>query len=196
MNDIVGVFTSRRGRRLFLVLLAIYLAVGLPFRSMEFIAGLTDIRPVCMLMPFYGLFFGPAGAWAFAVGNVIGDVAAHDLTWASVGGFVANFAAVYVYYLMWNRLSRSRVTIADWHGLGVYLLSVLAATVITVGILTPAVWLAVPGVNLAYFTQIVLINNCLFAVVPGMALIIIAETEYRMVPYGEARRAGQLSSLP
>lgn len=188
MRDILDVFATRRGRRTVLVLLVIYVAVALPFRSLEFIAGLTDIRPVCMLMPVFGLFFGPAGAWAFGLGNVVGDVAAHDLTWASIGGFLANFAAVYVYHVLWNRLLKSQVAIRDWRGLGVYLLAVVAATTVTVAILTPAVWLAFPGIDLAYFTQIVLINNGLFAVVPGMAIIIIMQTEYHLVPFRSVGR--------
>lgn len=186
MSEVFGVFSTRKGRRTLLVLVLIYVAVALPFRSLEFLPGLTDIRPVCMLMPVYGLFYGPVGAWAFGLGNLIGDVAAHDLTWASVGGLLANFAAVYVYHVLLNRLSRSKVTLRDWGGLGQYLLAVLAATTVTVVILTPAAWLAFPSVDVAYFTQIVLINNVLFAVVPGMAIIIIMETEYHLTPYGSA----------
>ena len=105
VSEVFGVFSTRKGRRTLLVLVLIYVAVALPFRSLEFLPGLTDIRPVCMLMPVYGLFYGPVGAWAFGLGNLIGDVAAHDLTWASVGGLLANFAAVYVYHVLWNRLS-------------------------------------------------------------------------------------------
>ncbi len=178
---------SRSTAQVFLVLLVIYLAIAVPFRSLAFIEGLTDIRPVNMLMPVYGIFFGPAGAWAFAVGNTIGDVVAGNLGWASIGGFLANFAAVYVYYIVWNRLVKTRITLADWRALGQFLASVIAATVVTVAILVPVVAILEPTVNLAYFSQIVTINNFVFALVPGIAIIIITESEYGMTPYRELR---------
>ena len=42
------------------VLLMIYLIVSIPFKVMEIIPGFTDIRPVAMLQPVYGIFFGIA----------------------------------------------------------------------------------------------------------------------------------------
>ncbi len=178
---------SRSGARQFLVLLAVYLAVAVPFRSLEFIDGLTDIRPVTMLMPVFGVFFGPAGAWAFAVGNTISDVIAGSFGWASVGGFVANFAAVYVYYLFWNRIVKVRISISDWRELGLFVSSVVAATAVTVAILLPAVAFTGVPVNLVYFGEIVAINNCVFALVPGIAIVIIMESEYGLRPYREHR---------
>ena len=178
---------SRSAAQVFLVLLVIYLAIAVPFRSLAFIEGLTDIRPVNMLMPVYGVFFGPAGAWAFAVGNTISDAVAGNFGWASIGGFLANFAAVYVYYIVWNRLVKTRITLSDWRGLGQFLASAIAATAVTVAILAPIVAILEPTVNLAYFSQIVTINNFVFALVPGIAIIIIMESEYGMAPYRELR---------
>ena len=87
------------------------------------------------------------------------------------------------------------MTLRDWGGLGQYLLAVLAATTVTVVILTPAAWLAFPSVDVAYFTQIVLINNVLFAVVPGMAIIIIMETEYHLTPTAPRDLGGSLRGV-
>ena len=47
-----------------------YLIVSIPFKVMEIIPGFTDIRPVSMLQPIYGIFFGIPGCIAFAVGNL------------------------------------------------------------------------------------------------------------------------------
>ncbi len=184
----------RPNAQLFLVLVAIYLAIAVPFRSLAFMQGLTDVRPVAMLMPVYGVFFGPVGAWAFAVGNTVGDVVAGNFGWASIGGFLANFAAVYVYFIVWNRLVKTRITLSDWRGLGQFFASVVAATAVTVAILVPVVAIFEPTVDLAYFGQIVMINNCVFALVPGIAIIIIMESEYGMTPYREQRQG--LSELP
>jgi hypothetical protein len=41
-----------------LILLIVYLIVAIPFKVMSVIPGFTDIRPVTLLEPVYGIFFG------------------------------------------------------------------------------------------------------------------------------------------
>lgn len=175
--------------RTFLLLLVIYLAVAIPFRSLEFMVDLTDVRPVCMLMPVYGLFFGPVGASAFAVGNLLTDAAAGSLTPASIGGVLANFAAVSTYHLMWNRRGASGPTLANARSVVGYLAVALLAGVVTVAILVPTVHWSFPSASTAYFAQAVISNNTIFALVPGMALIVIMRTEYNVPTWGAARAA-------
>lgn len=178
--------TVYRGRT-FLLLTVIYLAVAVPFRSLEFIVGLTDVRPVCMLMPVYGLFFGPIGAFAFAVGNVLSDAASGSLSTASIGGIIANFAAVYTYHLVWNRRGGNGPSLANLRSAAGYLAVALLAAGVTVAILVPAVHWSFPSASTAYFARVVMVNNTVFALVPGMALIVIMRAEYRMRAYGRLK---------
>lgn len=168
-----------RGRT-FLLLLVIYLAVAVPFRSLEFMVDLTDLRPVCMLMPVFGLFFGPVGASAFAIGNVLADAAAGSLSTASIGGLVANFAAVYTYHLLWNRRGEDGPTLADLKSVAGYAAVALLAAVVTVAILVPVVHLSFPDASTLKFARAVILNNTVFALMPGMALIVILRTEYHL----------------
>ncbi len=51
---------KKRLRRigLTLILTAVYLGVAVPFKVMSVIPGFADIRPVLMLNPVFGIFFG------------------------------------------------------------------------------------------------------------------------------------------
>ena len=53
--------TFSRGFMLFLILLGVYLLLTLPFKVMEIIPGFTDIRPMNLMQPVYGIFFGIPG---------------------------------------------------------------------------------------------------------------------------------------
>ena len=66
---------------LVLILTAVYLVVAVPFKVMSVIPGFADIRPVLMLNPVYGIFFGIPGCIAFAIGNLIGDLLSDSLRW-------------------------------------------------------------------------------------------------------------------
>jgi len=57
------------------ILLLVYLIIALPFKQLAVIPGFSDVRPVYMLQPVFGIFFGIPGCLACAVGNLIGDSA-------------------------------------------------------------------------------------------------------------------------
>ncbi len=80
-----------------LVLTAVYLIVSVPFKVMEIIPGFTDIRPVTMLQPVYGVFFGIPGCIAFAFGNLLTDMIGDSLRLSSIAGFAANFSGPFVF---------------------------------------------------------------------------------------------------
>jgi energy-coupling factor transport system substrate-specific component len=70
---------------------AVYAAVMIPFKIATIVPGFTEIRPAVAIPIVFGLFFGPAGAWGAAMGNLIGDVFGGMLTIISIFGFVGNF---------------------------------------------------------------------------------------------------------
>ena len=87
---------------IFAALIVVYLIVAVPFKVMEIIPGFTDIRPVSLLMPVYGIFFGIPGCIAYAIGNLITDIVSDSLRWSCIAGFAANFIGPFCYYLFWT----------------------------------------------------------------------------------------------
>lgn len=67
-----------------------------------FIPEVTEVRICNMLSCCYGIWFGPAGAWGCAIGNLIGDLGG-SLTVLSIPGFLANFASAWIPYHIWEQ---------------------------------------------------------------------------------------------
>jgi energy-coupling factor transport system substrate-specific component len=87
---------------------AVYAAVMIPFKIATIIPGFTEIRPAVAIPIVFGLFFGPAGAWGAAMGNLIGDVFGGMLTIISIFGFLGNFFLGFIGYKIrekWGWLS-------------------------------------------------------------------------------------------
>jgi len=87
---------------------AVYAAVMIPFKIATIVPGFTEIRPAVAIPIVFGLFFGPAGAWGAAMGNIIGDIFGGMLTIISVFGFVGNFFLGFIGYKLrekWGWLS-------------------------------------------------------------------------------------------
>ena len=104
----------------FLALVVVYLVMFVPFKVMVVIPGFTEIRPVLLLKPVFGIFFGIPGCLAFAVGNFIGDLIGGSLKWSSIAGFAANFAGPFVFWLFWSRLSKAPFSLKDGKALPCY----------------------------------------------------------------------------
>ena len=124
-----------------------YLIVSIPFKVMEIIPGFTDIRPVSMLQPVYGIFFGVPGCIAFAVGNLITDIVSNSLRWSSIAGFAANFLGPFCFYLYWCRLSRAPFDLKNMRHIIKHIVVILIVAVIETVLITPAVALVYPDVD-------------------------------------------------
>ena len=88
------------------ILVFVYLVIAIPFKVMSVIPGFTDIRPVMLLKPVFGIFFGIPGCIAFAIGNLIGDIMSDSLRWSSIAGFAANFLGPFVFFVFWRWISK------------------------------------------------------------------------------------------
>jgi energy-coupling factor transport system substrate-specific component len=82
---------------------AIYVAVMMPFKIATIIPGFTEIRPGVVVPVVFGMFFGPAGAWGAAIGNLIGDIFGGMLTIISPYGFVGNFLLGFMGYKLMEK---------------------------------------------------------------------------------------------
>ena len=159
-----------------------YLIVSIPFKVMEIIPGFTDIRPVSMLRPVYGIFFGVPGCIAFAVGNLITDIVSNSLRWSSIAGFAANFLGPFCFYLYWCRLSRAPFDLKNMRHIIKHIVVILIVAVIETVLITPAVALVYPDVDHMLFFMTVMINSTAFPILLGIPLIIILQEELGLKP--------------
>jgi len=169
---------------LFVALLVVYLVIAIPFKVMAVIPGFTDIRPVCMLEPVYGIFFGIPGCLAFAVGNLIGDIASDSLRWSSIAGFVGNFVYPYLMYLFWNKLRKEPFQLRTGRALALFVGTVIVCATVQMAIITPAVGFYYPDVDLFVFGASVLANGIVFPVVFAIPFIFLAQEEIGIRPLG------------
>ena len=164
------------------LLLAIYLAVAIPFKVMSVIPGFTDIRPVLLLQPVYGVYFGIPGCAAFAIGNLIGDALSDSMRWSSIAGFIANFAGPFLFYLYWSRVSKKPFSLRTGKGLLTQVALIAILAVMETLMITPAVMLFYPDVDWMLFALTVLLNNFIFPIVISIPLMILMQEELGFKP--------------
>ncbi|MBE6818505.1 MAG: hypothetical protein E7517_05035 [Ruminococcaceae bacterium] len=182
-----------RKAAIFTALIAVYLIVAIPFKVMEVIPGFTDIRPVSMLMPVYGIFFGIPGCIAYAIGNLITDIISDSLRWSCIAGFAANFAGPFCYWLFWARLSKQSFTLRNHKNLLKHILLILVDALLVAGMITPFVVLSYPDVDAKLFFVMVLINSTAFPILIGIPLIILLQDELGLKPIYLPRKDKQIT---
>lgn len=164
------------------VLLLVFLTVAIPFKVMSVIPGFTDIRPVSLLQPIFGIFFGIPGCMAFAIGNLIGDIVSDSLRWSSIAGFAANFAGPFLFYLFGCKLAKTPFSLRTGKSL-LKLVAVTAASAITQAVMiTPAVVLIYPDVSGWVFAATVTLNGTVFPIALGIPLMILMQEELGFKP--------------
>ena len=183
------------GLGIFAVLTAVYLIVSVPFKVMEIIPGFTDIRPVSMLMPVYGIFFGIPGCVAYAVGNLITDIVSDSLRWSSIAGFAANFIGPFCYYLFWTRLSKQPFRLREGKNIVKHILLIIVDALAVAGIITPFVALSYPDVDAGLFFVAVLINSIVFPLLLGIPLMILIQDELGFKPIDRQTRKSDESPV-
>ena len=167
---------------LVLVLLAVYLVVAVPFKVMSIIPGFTDVRPVTLLEPVYGIFFGLPGCIAFAVGNLIGDIISGSLKWSSIAGFASAFLGPFIYWFFWNKISKTSFSLRTGKELLKQTLLTLFAAVFEATLLVLTVETAYHEVNGHLFVLTVLINETLYPIFLGIPLMILMQEELGFQP--------------
>lgn len=166
-----------------LLLIVVYLIVSIPFKVMEIIPGFTDIRPVSMLEPVYGIFFGIPGCLAFAIGNLITDIVSDSLRWSSIAGFAANFAGPLCFYLFWDKLSRVPFDLRGIKNIFKHIAVILTAALIQAILITPAVLFVYPEVDHLLLFITIMINSTAFPILLGIPMLIILQEELSFKPY-------------
>ena len=159
------------------MLIIIYLILAFPFKALEIIPGFTDVRPVNMLVPIYGIFFGIPGCLVFAFGNLFMDIVSDSLRWSSIAGFVANFAGPYLIYMYYSKFSKEPFSLHKGKSILRFIAIVFAAAVLEAVIITPFVALIYPEVDAKLFALSVVTNTLVFPVFFGMPIIMLMHNE-------------------
>ena len=170
---------------LFFLQTIIYLVFAIPFKAMDLIPGFTDVRPVSALASIYGIFYGPSGCLACAIGNLICDIIDDALRWSSLAGLSANFLGPFTIWFLWKRLGKHPFALRTIPDLAFHTLVIFLAAILQVAIITPAVAYAYPEVNARLFACIVMCNSTVFPIFLGIPFAIILQEELGCSPYIE-----------
>lgn len=171
----------------FLIQIIIYIVVAMPFKVMEVVPGFTDIRPVMLLWPVYAVFSGPSGCFALAFGNLIMDIVSDSLRWSCIAGFIANFIGPYLLYLYWSRVSKREFSLRNKKNILTHTALIIAAAFLETLIISPAVAIVYPEVDIRLFATTVMLNTSLFPIVLGIPLTIIMQEELGFKTYKKSK---------
>ena len=165
-----------------LILIAVYLIIAIPFKVISIIPGFTDIRPVMLLKPVFGVFFGIPGCFAFAIGNLIGDIMSDSLRWSSIAGFAANFLAPFVFYLFFVKFAKTEFSLRTGKDLLKQTAAIVVSSVLEAIIISPAVKLIYTDVDVFVMFFTILLNGTVFPLLLGIPLIILMQEELGFKP--------------
>ena len=168
-----------------LILTAVYLIIAIPFKVMSIIPGFTDIRPVMLLKPVYGIFFGIPGCIAFAIGNFIGDIISDSLRWSSIAGFAANFLGPFIFYLFFVKISKQEFSLRTVKDLLKHFAVTVVSSVIEALLIAPAVKLIYPEVDFMLLGFTIFLNGTAFPLLLGVPLMILMQEEFGFMPLKE-----------
>ena len=159
----------------FLAITVSFALLGVSIDILEFAEGLSKARMENSIPMVAGIFFGPVGALACTLGNLISDIYS-KLGRTLILGTIANFVAAYIPYRMWYAFSGKRLHVHSMKNLLLYIwsagLSSLACScVLTFGLeIFFSRWY-----NLLF--QEIFINNFLFSMIFGLPIFIVLTTE-------------------
>jgi energy-coupling factor transport system substrate-specific component len=167
MNEIFRVWSRTREIVMMALTAAIYAGTLIPFKPIQIVPGLTELRPASVIPVLFGILFGPAAAWGSAIGNLIADFFGM-LSPVSAFGFIANFFFSYTAFKLWHGLVRD-VTM-NFKKIGIFVFcgissSLICALIVALGVQV----LGFAPFRVLFF--IVFINNSLMSCVLGPILM-------------------------
>lgn len=189
----------------FIVVLMAFLVLGISFKVMVLVEGLTEVRPVNAIPVAAGLTCGMAGALACGIGNLLADMAG-TFSPFSVLGVIANFTAAYLPYRLWYTFSDERPNLHSGRNLLLYGMASLLGAMTAAWILSFGMYV-LGGAWVKEIYIYVFFNNFAFSVGLGMPILIILTSEgidiecckppkrYRMIGRRQTRKAACLLYL-
>ncbi len=168
MKEIFNVWNDTKKIVIVAVTAAVYAGMLIPFKPIQIIPGLTELRPASAIPVLFGILFGPAAAWGSAIGNLIADFFGM-LTLGSIFGFIGNFFFAYTAYFLWHKLIKTEV-ILDIKQIGIFIFVSIVASFVCALI----IGLGVEIIKLApikVIFPIIFINNSIMSSILGSILL-------------------------
>jgi energy-coupling factor transport system substrate-specific component len=170
MKEIFTVWGKTKQIVLIAVTAAIYAGCLIPFKPIQIIPGLTELRPASAIPVVFGVFFGPAAAWGSAIGNLIADFFGM-LSPASLFGFIGNFLFSYVAYKIWHAMVKGETTIGVKQVLVFILACVVSSLVCALTVAAGVQLLGLAPFKVLFL--VVFINNALMSSAIGTTLLLL-----------------------
>ncbi len=171
MSELGRMWSNTRLVVLTAVSAALYVALLIPFKFIQIIPGLAELRPAAAIPPICSLLFGPAGAFGAAFGNLIGDFFG-TLGPGSFPGFLGNFLYGYLPYKIYRSLAEEnyswKMPWRNWLALEFSIAVSAAVCAIMIGFGLDALGM-VPFKVLANW---ITFNNLLFGLILGPLILL------------------------
>lgn len=159
----------------FIVILMAFLVLGISFKVMVLVEGLTEVRPVNAIPVVAGLTCGTIGALACSIGNLLADMVGTFSPYSALG-VIANFTAAYLPYRLWYTFSEKKPDLHSGKNLFLYCLTSLLGAMAAAWILSFGMYVFGGGwVKEIYFY--VFFNNFAFSIGFGMPILIILTSD-------------------
>ncbi len=169
MKELFTVWQKTKSIVIIAITAAVYAGTLIPFKAIQIVPGLTELRPASVIPVLFGILFGPAAAWGSAIGNLIADFFGM-LSPVSAFGFVANFLYSYIAFLVWKIFVKQQPVVMGMKQVSVFSLASLCGSVACAAIVGLGVWVFKMAPAKIVFL-VVLINNTLMAGILGPILM-------------------------
>ena len=159
--------------RIFVLIVAMFATLSVSINVMQFAGGMSEIRPVNVIPAPVGLVFGPVGALACAIGNLLGDMAHLERYGGTVVlGAIGNFALAFIPYKVWRAMEGDAVCVHSWKQIGLFVWSaalgcMFCALLLGFGLET------VFGQYYADLIPVAFFNNLTFTIAFGLPVLIV-----------------------
>ena len=159
--------------RIFILIVAMFTILSISINVMRFAGGLSEVRPVNAIPAPVGLVFGPIGALACALGNLLGDLAHFERYGGTVVmGFIGNFALAYIPYKVWRAMDGDAVCVHSWRQIGLYVWSVVLSCMFCALLLG----FGLETIFGQYYSDVIpaiFFNNLTFSIAFGLPVLIV-----------------------
>ncbi len=162
-------------KKAFFVVFAAFLLLGIPFKVMVLVEGLTEVRPVNAVPIIAGLAFGPVGALACGIGNLVADLFG-SFGISSLLGILGNFVAAYLPYRVWHLFSKEKPNLHTFRAIGLYIVTCFLSAMTVSTILSFGLYYIGAGWIKEIYTY-VFWNDFLFGTGLGMPVFIILTSD-------------------
>lgn len=165
----------------FFITLGAFLILGVSFKVMVLVEGLTEVRPVNAIPPVTGMLWGTVGAFACGIGNLLADLAG-TVSLASILGVAANFLAAWLPYRLWYLWMEEKPNLHSGKSRVGYVLVCAVSAMAVAWVLAFGLYFW-QGIWMEEIYRYVLFNNLGFSIGLGMPVLIMLTSDCVRITY-------------